>query len=185
MGEVLPAVKVGRAAAVGFLFQAPTKPDTVLAGPKRARLEDLGKEKAATASTSSTDDVFEGAMCIICQEVMHRATSVQPCLHSFCSTCLSAWLRKPGLAACPLCRKPVENAARNHTLSGLIDGLLKAHPTQQRPAADLVQLEAQDALHDVGYDLAKLWSGPSSAGVPVGGSAGLAVAAVPAPSGDD
>jgi len=168
----------------------------LLAGPKRSRIECLGKEKADIVGTSSTEDIFEGAMCIICQEVMHRATGLQPCLHSFCSTCLSAWLRKPGLAACPLCRKPVESVTRNHTLSGLIDGLLKAHPTQQRPAADMAQLEAQDALHDVGYDLAKLRSGPSSAGGAVGaavpgasGSAGLglglAAAVVPAPPGDD
>jgi len=195
--EVLPAVKVGRAAAVGFLFQAPSKPDTLLAGPKRSRIECLGKEKADIVGTSSTEDIFEGAMCIICQEVMHRATSLQPCLHSFCSTCLSAWLQKPGLASCPLCRKPVEGVTRNHTLSGLIDGLLKAHPTQQRPAADLAQLEAQDALHDVDYDLAKLRSGPSSAVVEAGAAAltaasgtarvglGLAVAAVPPPPGDN
>jgi len=195
--EVLPAAKVGRAAAIGFLFQAPTKPDTLLTSPtKRARLEDLDREKPDTALTSSTDDIFEGATCIICQEVMHRATSVQPCLHSFCSTCLSAWLRKPGLAACPLCRKPVESVTRNHTLSGLIDGLLKAHPTHQRPAADLAQLEARDALHDAGYDLAKLRSGGASAVGAAGASAsgasgvaglgfGLAAAAAPAPSGDD
>mmetsp|Transcript_70982 Transcript_70982/g.140952 ORF Transcript_70982/g.140952 Transcript_70982/m.140952 type:complete len:662 (+) Transcript_70982:96-2081(+) len=187
--EVLPAGKVGRAAAVGFLFQGPIKPDMLLVGPKRARLEDCSKEKSGGGGASSTDDLFEGATCIICQEVMHRATSVQPCLHSFCSSCLSAWLRKPGLATCPLCRKPVESVTRNHTLSGLIDGLLKAHPKQQRAATDLAQIEAQDALYDVGYDLAKLRSaGAAASGA--SGAAGLGVglaaaAAVPAPPGDD
>lgn len=101
------------------------------------------------------DDVFEGTLCIICQEILHRSTSVQPCLHTFCSACLGGWLSRgdPGSRACPICRIPVLAVTRNHTLDGLIAGLLKAHPGRQRAAQDIQELNERDILHVNGYDL--------------------------------
>lgn len=106
-------------------------------------------------SVGQIDQVFEGTICIICQEILHRSTSVQPCLHTFCSACLGGWLgrRDVGSRKCPMCRMKVKNVTRNHTLDGLIAGLLKAHPERQRPAQDIHELDKQDILHSVGYEL--------------------------------
>uniref|UniRef100_A0A7S0FBG8 RING-type domain-containing protein n=2 Tax=Pyrodinium bahamense TaxID=73915 RepID=A0A7S0FBG8_9DINO len=123
------------------------------------------------------EELFEGATCIICQEVLHRATSVQPCLHSFCSACLSGWLKRRGPALCPLCRKPVAAVTRNYTLSGLVEGLLKAHPDQQRADKELAELDAQDALQEAGYDLAKFLA----RGAAAADAGAAAAAAAPAP----
>jgi len=104
---------------------------------------------------ASARDVLEGVMCTICQEVLHRAVSINPCLHSFCSVCLGAWLSKPasGGVKCPLCRKVVDSVARNPTVDGLIDGLLKAYPDRRRSADELKDLDDKDGLHKVGYDM--------------------------------
>lgn len=100
------------------------------------------------------DQVFEGAVCSICQEVLHRATSAQPCLHSFCSACLGGWLTQAtGVPNCPICRQPICSVSRNHTLEGLICSLLKAHPSRRRSVNEIEELDAQDTLHQLGYDL--------------------------------
>ncbi|CAE7228559.1 EBP2 [Symbiodinium sp. CCMP2592] len=61
--EVLPASKVGQAAAIAFLFHSPDA--DVPEGPakKKIRLE------GDSASGTGGDAIFEGAMCAICQEV--------------------------------------------------------------------------------------------------------------------
>jgi len=150
--EVLPASKVGQAAAIAFLFHSPDA--DVPEGPakKKIRLE------GDSASGTGSDAIFDGAMCAICQEVMHRATSVQPCMHSFCSSCLGGWLKRPGdrIPRCPICRQGVAGVGKNHALDSMIEGLLKAHPDRQRSIATISDLDSRDPLHDCGYDLLKL-----------------------------
>lgn len=148
--EVLPASKVGKAAAITFLFHTPS----VAAPSKKRRLTEGGDEGS---KSELGEGVFKEATCAICQEVMHRATSVQPCMHSFCSSCLGGWLKRPGaMPRCPICRQAVAAVGKNHALDGLIDGLLKAHPEKQRTLAALADLDDRDPLHDNGYDLVKL-----------------------------
>lgn len=125
---------------------------------------EAGASQEDTVSDRQADQVFEGAVCIICQEVLHRATSVRPCLHSFCSSCLSGWVGR-GFAAspsCPICRSVIKGVSRNHTLDGLINGLLKAHPNRKRAAQELQDLDADDLLDHVGYDLDAIRGGSSS-----------------------
>ncbi|CAJ1345406.1 unnamed protein product [Effrenium voratum] len=169
--EVLPASKVGQAAAVCFLFHA-----ALAGGPppaKKPRLSEGSKEELEGA-----EKAFSEATCAICQEVMHRATSVQPCMHSFCSSCLGGWLKRPGdrLPRCPICRQAVAGVGKNHSLDGMIESLLKAHPDKQRSAAALADLDGRDPLHDSGYDLAKI-RGP---GDPAAGLLRITVAAAAA-----
>lgn len=116
---------------------------------------EAGASEEGGASDRQADQVFEGAICIICQEVLHRATSVRPCLHSFCSSCLGGWVKRgfAGPPSCPICRSPVKGVSRNHTLDGLINGLLKAHPNRKRGTQELQDLDADDLLDHVGYDL--------------------------------
>lgn len=164
--EVLPASRVGPMHAIAFVF----KRSAPFAGEKGAVVtsaselsasttEEPAAKKARLDDDAKVGDLFEGAMCSICQEVLHRATSVQPCLHSFCSSCVGHWLRKPGHKICPLCRHAVTGVSRNYTLDGLIDGLLKAHPSKRRSPADLAELDARDPLKDSGYDLGRLLGG--------------------------
>eukprot|EP00913_Durusdinium_trenchii_P017054 g16039.t1 len=169
--EVLPASKVGQAAAIAFLFHAPlsaapppTKKPRLMEGP--------------TVSDFDADQILGEATCAICQEVMHRATSVQPCMHSFCSSCLGGWLKRPGdkLPRCPVCRQAVAAVGKNHVLDSLIEKILKAHPDKMRSVAALADLDSRDPLYDNGYDLVKLRGGGGVAA----GFARLTVAAAAA-----
>lgn len=181
--EVLPAAKVGHAQAIAFLFQG-SRSDPPISSPFRAndsasQGEPLAKKARTTAEVSSTaastEDLFEFAICVICQEVIHRSTSIQPCGHSFCSACLGTWLKKPSKwgRTCPVCRTEVASVSRQHQMDGLIQGLLKAHPSKGRGEKELSDLDAQDPLMAAGYDLSRLadHSTPSSSsgvGVAVG-----------------
>lgn len=206
--EVLPASKVGRMEAISFLFQGVEPPSTPSGSVAPGVTSDEPPAKkaktSADSSGSASDDIFEFAMCVICQEVMHRPTSCQPCNHSFCSACLGLWLRKPngGRSVCPMCRKPVTAVARQHQMEKIIGGLLKMHPHKGRDEADLKVLDAQDPMSAANYDLARLRAGAGRgggglaaaalaggmAGVPFGAGmppGGLFAAAPPLPSDDD
>ncbi|CAE7709146.1 CHFR [Symbiodinium pilosum] len=114
---------------------------------------------------------------------MHRSTSVQPCMHSFCSSCLGGWLKRPGdrIPRCPICRQGVAGVGKNHALDSMIEGLLKVHPDRQRSIAAISDLDSRDPLHDCGYDLVKL-RGPGDVAA---GFARVVVAAAAAAEGMD
>jgi len=58
---------------------------------------------ASDAPGGSSDEAML-VTCSICQEILHRAVALQPCLHNFCGGCASKWLRRK--SECPECRKP-------------------------------------------------------------------------------
>eukprot|EP00927_Polykrikos_kofoidii_P025376 TRINITY_DN22809_c0_g1_i1.p1 TRINITY_DN22809_c0_g1~~TRINITY_DN22809_c0_g1_i1.p1 ORF type:complete len:677 (+),score=107.57 TRINITY_DN22809_c0_g1_i1:82-2112(+) len=175
--EVLPAAKVGQESAIAFLYHGPadssgvavaSASDVPLSPSKRRRTADQKDEIIGhIGCTTDTESIFAGATCVICQEVLHRAVSVQPCLHSFCSPCLGGWIGKPSRSnrACPVCRKDVIGVTRNHTLDSLIDGLFLAHPAaKRRPAEILAEMDARDPLKASDYDVSKLLPGIGAAG---------------------
>ncbi|KAF4662915.1 hypothetical protein FOL47_006004 [Perkinsus chesapeaki] len=81
---------------------------------KRARLEFSGR---------SDNDCYRELECAICHEVMYKPVSVTPCMHTFCSSCLSVWLEKHG--TCPLCRLAIGDAQLNRTVGNLIEDLIR------------------------------------------------------------
>lgn len=185
--EVLPASKVGSKAAIAFLFlfgsgsstgsssSTAAEVDTATLGRRRSKEEATGEEAAAKeeageeppskrlrrAESTEVDELFTPVMCIVCQEVLHRTTSVQPCLHSFCSSCIGNWIvraSKPGATThgCPVCRAPIAGVTRNHTLDGVIHGLLKVYPSKARAATTLAEMDSNDVLQDNGYDIKRV-----------------------------
>lgn len=158
--EVMPAAKVGAAAQIGFIFY------TADAAPKTRRPE------AVTAS-AVPEDVLDGAICAVCQDVMHRAVSAQPCQHSFCSSCLSTWLSKRvGAYCCPICRGDVSGIGRNLAMDGVIEGLLKVLPAKKREESILKDMDDGDLLWAAGYnfqDFRRRAGAPRAAGAPPAG----------------
>eukprot|EP00746_Dinoflagellata_sp_MGD_P136049 gnl/MRDRNA2_/MRDRNA2_70039_c0_seq1.p1 gnl/MRDRNA2_/MRDRNA2_70039_c0~~gnl/MRDRNA2_/MRDRNA2_70039_c0_seq1.p1 ORF type:complete len:595 (+),score=96.16 gnl/MRDRNA2_/MRDRNA2_70039_c0_seq1:214-1785(+) len=161
--EVLAVSQVGRARSIAFLFNA-------------AKCTGESPAKKLKREDSSVDEVtgklLEDAICPICQEVLHRAVSVIPCLHNGCSACLSSWFARPGQNTCPLCRIKVTAVQRNRTLEGMIEKLLSVDPKRKRSLDVLAELDAADVLSTAGYDLSKLRpAGPGGPGAPLGGAA--------------
>lgn len=137
------------------------------------------RPRTSDEESQKTEDLFEFAMCVVCQEVMHRATSAQPCNHSFCSACLGVWLRRRprGGSVCPVCRNAVVAVSRQHQMDGLIQGLLKAHPSKRRSDHEINELDSNDPLQAAGYDLAKLLASAAPA-APAGAAAPVAFGAL-------
>ena len=63
-------------------------------------------------SKSFFDDVKKELECPVCQEQFSQINEpkIMKCLHTFCKTCLEAWLRqhREGQLSCPTCRQITE-----------------------------------------------------------------------------
>ncbi|KNC50321.1 E3 ubiquitin-protein ligase CHFR [Thecamonas trahens ATCC 50062] len=77
--------------------------------------------------------------CSICQEIMHKAMALVPCMHNFCAGCYAQWAKNSH--ECPMCRATVSDAADNHTIRNLVEAFLKDHPDQARNADELAALD--------------------------------------------
>lgn len=103
----------------------------------------------ADAAPAIPDSLFDRVNCVICQEVMHKATSIQPCMHSFCRACILIWFVRSCTEGgggegphCPICRVTPQRVAPNCDLENIATELLKAHPGRRRDEEDLSALEA-------------------------------------------
>ena len=56
--------------------------------------------------------------CVVCQEVFHDPTRVEPCGHVFCAECIKQWMRKN--KSCPTCRTRVKRSAKDMLVSLLV-----------------------------------------------------------------
>ena len=95
---------------------------------------------------SKSESFEEQLLCGVCQEIMHIAVSLQPCLHSYCAGCYSEWMEIS--RDCPACRSVVDRIAKNHLINNLIETYLKANPEKRRNAANLAELDKKNKITD-------------------------------------
>lgn len=101
-------------------------------------------------------DVVQELTCSICRGVFHRPCSVLPCMHVFCSGCISGWITSAGdRPTCPECREPVTQLRPTHRLQSLVDQLLFSDPSYQRPVEELQLLMAADVVPPGGMKVGK------------------------------
>ena len=93
---------------------------------------------------SKSESFEEQLLCGVCQEIMHIAVSLQPCLHSYCAGCYSEWMDIS--RDCPACRSVVDRIAKNHLINNLIEIYLKANPDKRRSAANLAELDKKNKI---------------------------------------
>ncbi|XP_071493473.1 E3 ubiquitin-protein ligase CHFR-like [Diadema antillarum] len=105
-------------------------------------LEDSAEE--AKAEEEETDDILETLICSICQDILHKCISLQPCMHSFCSACYSGWMKHS--KRCPQCRKYVRRIGHNYIVNSLVDAYLKQHPEKQRSKEELAEMDQRDQV---------------------------------------
>jgi len=96
------------------------------------------------------DEIEDHLICSICQEILYKPISLQPCMHCFCSGCYSDWMDLS--AECPQCRINVQRIAPNHMVGNLVEAYLKLHPDKQRDEDDIQEMEAKNKItHDMLY----------------------------------
>mmetsp|Transcript_26074 Transcript_26074/g.40795 ORF Transcript_26074/g.40795 Transcript_26074/m.40795 type:complete len:380 (-) Transcript_26074:583-1722(-) len=113
------------------------------------------KEKGEGAEGAEKDkkpeanqDIQAEFKCSICLQVFYKCCTLIPCMHNFCSACYSQWMTKDGGKTCPECRDPTTEVRRNHTLVGIIEKYLEAHPQFKRTAEDLAEMDAENKITD-------------------------------------
>ena len=83
--------------------------------------------RASRALRGDGDDaVEENLQCGICQDILYKPVSLQPCLHAFCGACFCEWAKRND--KCPQCRNSVRVVARNHAIGNIVDAYLAKHP---------------------------------------------------------
>ncbi|XP_071481856.1 E3 ubiquitin-protein ligase CHFR-like isoform X2 [Diadema antillarum] len=105
---------------------------------------DQPKAEGAKAEEEETDDILETLICSICQDILHKCISLQPCMHSFCSACYSGWMKHS--KRCPQCRKYVRRIGHNYIVNSLVDAYLKQHPEKQRSKEELAEMDQRDQV---------------------------------------
>lgn len=82
-------------------------------------------KKAQEVAQSVVEQMEDEFSCIICQELIIRATTLA-CSHSFCEFCLFSWLKKRN--SCPVCRcsvetQPIHSIVLDNAISKMIESM--------------------------------------------------------------
>ena len=88
--------------------------------------------------------VEQKLQCVICQELLYKAATAVPCMHSYCGGCISAWHKRS--SRCPLCNTGIKQVSRNHTLDSLVDEVLQCRPSLARAPEELRDMDVQDTI---------------------------------------
>lgn len=119
------------------------------------------KEKQILALMGATDsdmedsqeeesDMLRELTCPICSAVFYKPVCVIPCLHNFCSSCLSAWVDPSRnlfwgqTINCPTCRADVHEVRKNPQLNNLTESYLKNHPKKDRSKEEKESMDSKD-----------------------------------------
>lgn len=82
-------------------------------------------KKAQKIAQNVVDQMEDEFSCIICQELIIRATTLA-CSHSFCEHCLYSWLKKRN--SCPVCRcsvetQPIHSIVLDNAISKMVEAM--------------------------------------------------------------
>ncbi|XP_041458030.1 E3 ubiquitin-protein ligase CHFR-like [Lytechinus variegatus] len=100
--------------------------------------------KSPKEEEEESDDILETLICSICQDILHKCISLQPCMHSFCAACISGWMKHS--KRCPQCRKHVKRIGHNYIVNSLVDAYLKQNPDKKRTKEDLEEMDARCSI---------------------------------------
>eukprot|EP00933_Yihiella_yeosuensis_P022485 TRINITY_DN17710_c0_g1_i1.p1 TRINITY_DN17710_c0_g1~~TRINITY_DN17710_c0_g1_i1.p1 ORF type:complete len:334 (-),score=30.72 TRINITY_DN17710_c0_g1_i1:89-1090(-) len=140
-----------------------SQPSAAVATKKQLKSDGIneGKDQDTCAEAAAIHDLLEDHLkCSICQDVLYRPTTILPCLHSFCSSCLGGYFSHGNLLQirCPVCREPITRIAPNFQLEAVLSALQRSAPAADGTVDEGLQrrrtADANDPLrHEFGYDL--------------------------------
>ncbi|XP_072115462.1 zinc-binding protein A33-like [Mobula birostris] len=70
--------------------------------------------------------------CAVCHNLFQDPVLID-CDHSFCRSCITQYWKRPGTAACPICRRETSSKILrpNRTLAGIVESFAKRETSQQ------------------------------------------------------
>lgn len=107
------------------------------------KVEAVGKKQTET-NDDECDEIEDHLTCSICQGILYKCISLQPCTHCFCAGCYSEWMTLS--QECPQCRMTVDRIAPNYVVNNLIEAYLKQHPNKKRDEEDLRELDEKNKI---------------------------------------
>ncbi|KAL0479112.1 hypothetical protein AKO1_007976 [Acrasis kona] len=127
---------------------APKKPKTDLQNDDETKriLALFGAGSQDDLDDDSQDELNKELTCPVCADLFYKPLSVLPCLHNFCSPCLSDWDENND--TCPTCRIRYDDIRKNHNLNNLVEAYLKTKPSLNKSQEIIQQLESRIKLTD-------------------------------------
>lgn len=97
--------------------------------------------QAATRLVTDAAKLGDDTECGICIETYAQPARLNTCEHTFCSECLSQWLKScnPGAARCPTCRAHI-GTPRFRVVAQALDGVIRCTETSEGAQAQGVRL---------------------------------------------
>ncbi|KAL9648751.1 hypothetical protein ABK040_003687 [Willaertia magna] len=86
------------------------------------------------------EEMIRELTCPICSEIFYKPVSIVPCLHNFCSSCISNWINpdrtinvyySDNNLNCPTCRTKILEVRKNPQLNNLTESFLKNHSSKE------------------------------------------------------
>ncbi|KAJ3279507.1 hypothetical protein HK104_001412 [Borealophlyctis nickersoniae] len=141
--------RVAESGLKGGELSASSKAQFTELSRKRSVEGDDGKSESAPDAQSkkqkvAVDDMEENMMCNICHDVLYKAVSAVPCMHTFCGGCYSDWMERS--KECPQCRTKITVVSKNHIINNLVEAFLRMNPEKRRDPEDLAELDAKNKI---------------------------------------
>ncbi|EPY42539.1 zinc finger family protein [Angomonas deanei] len=99
----------------------------------------------------------EELTCGICRTVYLRPCTLVPCMHVFCASCISDWIKTKDHSAvpCPECRANVTEVRPTHKIQSCVEQFFSANPSLRRTPAEIADAERNDTIPPAGLQLGK------------------------------
>lgn len=79
------------------------------------------EKQASTTKTLLLSSLSEDFLCPVCLDIMVEATTLAPCGHSFCASCIKSM----NSSCCPCCQAKIQNKSLSHTINQTIAKLVQ------------------------------------------------------------
>nr|CCC95784.1 unnamed protein product [Trypanosoma congolense IL3000] len=129
-------------------------PQTMVPGESSAELEVAGGADGTgcaefifqrVSALKCAEKMVEELTCSVCKFLYYRPCSVLPCMHVFCSSCVSRWVAD-GKKTCIECRGKILEIRPSHKINNCVEQLLQRNPKLRRSEAEIAECVAHDDI---------------------------------------
>jgi len=144
---VMPSAQVKAHEVIGYVVVAlPVKSEAagqLLISQKENDGGHSGNQESLCGGPEAARQLVSIIQCRLCEDsLIHRCVTAVPCGHNFCCGCMIKWCKPRRAPDCPVCKAPVRQLVRNHSIDRIVETFIYAHPDAARPNESLDRLDA-------------------------------------------